>query len=146
MPLFETYRRYHPFTGAVLAGVFTPGALTQLKSLGFAVAYFPYKTVLEAFSIVGIDASSDEKTPDHDFAEKFRRWDALKAPDKAKVGRELARLNTREIDAFIEALRNVTMRTIKTVRILPLHGDAVEWPNVEDAITFIHVRRKVICE
>jgi LEA14-like dessication related protein len=41
------------------------------------------------------------------------------------------------VQAFIEALRNVTMRTIKTVRILPLHGHAVEWPNVEDAITFI---------
>jgi hypothetical protein len=137
VPLCETHHRYHPFKGAVLAGVFTTGALNQLKSLGFSVAYFPYETVIQAFATVGIDASSDETTPDDDFAKKFRRWDALKPSDKAKVGRELARINAGEVQAFIEALRNVTMRTIKTVRILPLHGHAVEWPNVEDAITFI---------
>jgi hypothetical protein len=137
MPLFETHRRYHPFTGAILAGVFTAGALTQLKSLGFSVAYFPYETVLKAFSTVGIDASSDETTPEDDFVEKFRRWDALKPSDRAKVGKELARLNVGEVKAFVDALHKVTMRTIKTVRILPLHGNAVEWANVEDAITFI---------
>ena len=54
-----------------------------------------------------------------------------------RVSRELVRLNAREIDVFIEALRIVTMRTIKSVRILPLHGHAIEWLNVEDAIIFI---------
>lgn len=142
MPLFETHRRYHPFTGVILAGVFTAGALTQLKSLGFTVAYFPYETILQAFSIVGIDVSSDEKTPDQEFAEKFRRWDALRPTDRAKVGRKLARLNAREIETFIEALRVVTMRTIKTVRILPLHGHMIECPNVEDAITFIQTYKE----
>jgi len=142
MPLFETHRRCHPFIGAVLGGVFTNGALTQLKSLGFVVAYFPYETVLKAFSAVGLDASSDEKTSDQDFAGKSRRWNALKRSDKAKVGRKLARINAGEIQAFIEALRNVTTRTIKTVRILPLHGHAAEWPNVEDAITFIQAYKE----
>ncbi len=137
VPLFETHRRYSPFKGAILAGVFTDGALNQLKSLGFSVAYFPYETVLEAFAAVGIDASSDETTPDRDFAKKFSRWNALKSADKAKVGQELARLNAGEIQPFIKALRNVTRRTIKTVRILPLHGKAVEWSKVEDAIAFI---------
>jgi len=136
-PLFETYKRYHPFTGAVLVGVFTRGALTQLKSLRFAVAYFPYEMVIKAFSIVGIDASFNEQTPDRVFAEKLRRWDALKPADKARISRKHIRLNAREIDAFIETLRTVMMRTVKTVRILPLHGHAVEWPNIEDAITFI---------
>lgn len=137
MPLFETYRRYHPFTGAILAGVFTKGALTQLKSLGFAVAYFPYQTVLKAFATVGIDASSDEDTPEPEFTEKIRQWAALKPSKKTKVGRALARLNVGGINAFTESLRVVTMRTIKTVRILPLHGHAVECLNVEDAISFI---------
>src|SRR5438094_5564481 len=62
-PLCETYGT-SPFIGAVLAGEFTEGALSQLDSLGFAIAYFPYKTVLEAFSTVGIDASADERTAD----------------------------------------------------------------------------------
>ena len=29
VPLFETYKRYHPLMGAILAGDFTPGALTN---------------------------------------------------------------------------------------------------------------------
>ena len=142
MPLLETHRRYHPFTGAILAGVFTTGALTQLRSLGFTVAYFPYETVLEAFSTAGIDASSDETTPHRDFAKKLRRWNALKRSDKARVGRNLTRINADEMQAFIEALRDVTMRTVKTVVILPLHGHAVECPNVEDAIAFIQAYKE----
>ena len=63
IPLSETHKNHHPFKGAVLAGVFTAGAITQLKSLGFSVAYFTYESVVEAFSVVGIDARSNEKTP-----------------------------------------------------------------------------------
>lgn len=137
IPLFEKHRRYHPFIGAILAGVFTADARNQLKSLGFSVAYFPYDTVLSAFGTVNIDASSDESTPDNDFVEKFQQWDALCPSDKAKVGNELVKLNACEVNAFIEALRRVTMRTVKSVRILPLHGSIVEWANVVDAISFI---------
>ena len=137
IPLCETYRRHRPFTGAVLAGVFTKGALSQLKSLGFSVAYFPYETVLRAFAAVGIDVSSDETTPDQEIEERFRQWDALKRTQKAKVGKQLARLNAEEIRTFMQALRIVTMRTIKSIRILPLHGHMFECPNIEDAISFI---------
>ena len=49
----------------------------------------------------------------------------------------LAELNSNEIKDFIDALREVTLRTVKTVRILPLHGSAVECANVEEAIGFI---------
>jgi hypothetical protein len=137
MPLFETHRRYHPFTGAVLAGVFTAGALKQLRSLGFAVAYFPYETVVKAFVTVGIEASSEQNTPDEVFADKCRRWDALKPAKRAKVGAELARLNAGEVAAFIEELRKTAMRTIKAVRVLPLHGHVVELANLNDALLFM---------
>lgn len=137
LPLCETYKQHCPFKGAVLAGVFTNGALNQLKSLGFAVAYFPYKSVIKAFSVVEIDASTDEETPDKEITQKVQKWNALKAPAKASVEKELAKINDAEITAFIEALRKVVMRTIKTVRILPLHGQPVDCVNVEDAITFI---------
>jgi len=142
MPLCETHSKHCPFKGAVLAGVFTEGALNQLKSLGFAVAYFPYETVIKAFSVVGIDATSDEQTPDTEFEKKFRKWDALTASDKSKVGKELAKLNRDEVRTFVEAMRKVTMRTVKNVRILPLHGNAVEWVNVKDAISFIENYRE----
>ncbi len=142
VPLFETYRSHHPFKGAFLAGVFTEGSLTQLKSLGFCVAHFSYESVLAAFSIVGIDAGSDERTPDNEFAKRFAHWRALKPSERVKVGKELTRINAGEVEAFISALRDATMRTIKTVRILPLHGSAVECPNLQDAIDFVLAHRE----
>ena len=39
LPLVSTHRNSAPFMGAILAGVFTEGALQQLKSLGFVVLY-----------------------------------------------------------------------------------------------------------
>jgi hypothetical protein len=137
LPLFQTHEHCHPFTGAVLAGVFTEGALKQLKSLGFTVAYFPYETVIAAFARVRIDASFDETTADAEFKDKFLRWDALVPSEQAKVSRELVRLNADEINTFVEGLRSSVLRTIKAVRIFTLHGKAVEWANVHDAISFI---------
>jgi hypothetical protein len=137
MPLFQTHEHCHPFTGAILAGVFTEGALKQLKSLGFTLAYFPYETVVKAFARVRIDASFDETTADTDFEDKFRRWDALTLSSQAMVSKELVRLNAGEISKFVEGLRSSVLRTIKAVRIFPLHGNAVEWANVNDAISFI---------
>jgi hypothetical protein len=137
LPLFQTHERCHPFTGAFLAGVFTAGALKQLKSLGFAVAYFPYETVVQAFAKVQIDASFDESTADGEFDKKFKRWDALQPSNQTKVAKELARLNAGEIEAFIEDLHNTVQRRIQSVRIFPLHGSLVEWTNVHDAISFI---------
>ena len=63
-PLAQTYKHAGPFKGAVLAGVFTDGALNQMKSLGFSVLFFPYEKVIAAFNQVSIDAYYDEDTPD----------------------------------------------------------------------------------
>lgn len=64
VPLADTYSHLHPFLGIVLAGVFTKGSINQLRSRGFSLVYFPYESVLKAFSLVGIDASFDEDTID----------------------------------------------------------------------------------
>jgi len=92
MPLVETHGT-SPFIGVVLAGEFTQGAISQLSSLGFAVAYFPYPTVIKAFSTVGIDASSDEETPDEEFAARIVKWNALGLAQKDKVCQELRRVS-----------------------------------------------------
>src|SRR5437762_8090007 len=56
-PLVETHRSSAPFVGVILAGVFTEGALAQLQSLGFAVVYFRYETIVKVFRRVGINAA-----------------------------------------------------------------------------------------
>ncbi len=136
IPLVETHGT-SPFIGAVLAGEFTEGAISQLVSLGFVVAYFPYETVVRAFSIVGIDASSDEETPDSEFANRMRKWSALSQAQKDKVGRELFRVNASQIGEFMGRLEQTVNRQVKSVRILPLHGSLVEWKTIGEAIRFI---------
>ena len=42
IPLFEKYKKEHPFIGVILAGEFTQGSLSQLESLGFSILHFPY--------------------------------------------------------------------------------------------------------
>lgn len=72
LPLVQTHQNAAPFIGVVLAGIFTEGALNQLSSLRFSILYFPYKTVMDVFSEVGIDAHFDENTPDDEFSLKVQ--------------------------------------------------------------------------
>lgn len=136
-PLVETYRHSGPFAGAILAGVFTNGALEQLKSQKFAVLYFPYELVITAFKSVGIDAFYDEDTADRDFAKKVRRWDALPGKDKTKVAIKLLMLNKEAIELFMTRLTEAVVREIQSIRILYLHGAGSEWKSAEEAIKFI---------
>lgn len=136
MPLVETYGT-SPFIGAVLAGEFTDGAISQLVSLGFMVAYFPYDTVIKAFSTVGIDASSDEETPDAEFAARVEAWNALSQARKDNVGQALLHLNAKRVSEFMERLEQTVNRQVRSVRILPLHGKPMVWKSVAEAIGFI---------
>jgi hypothetical protein len=64
LPLVETHKNAAPFYGAILAGEFTMGAITQLQSVGFSVLYFSYHSVADAFGRAGVDARFDEDTED----------------------------------------------------------------------------------
>jgi hypothetical protein len=136
MPLVETHGT-SPFIGAVLAGEFTAGALSQLTSLGFTVAHFSYESVIRAFSSVSIDARSDEETPDEEFAERMEKWKSLKQAEKDKIGRLLIRFNNDQVRDFMERLEQTVNRQVKSVRILPLHGKLMECKSVGEAVKFI---------
>jgi hypothetical protein len=77
LPIAERYEHDSPFLGAVLAGEFTKGSLDQLASLNFKVVYLSYKSVVSAFSHVGIDASFGEETSDDDFKRCITEIEAL---------------------------------------------------------------------
>lgn len=121
--------------GVVLAGVFTEGALTQLKSLGFGVLYFPYETVVKAFSKFGIDASFDEKTAESDFKNKIESWHKL--PNKKDVARELMKINKQNVDEFLHLLSAAVSRFIEYIIILPLHGQESVACNAVEAIDYL---------
>lgn len=101
LPLAGQYKSRSPFVGVVLAGVFTEGAFTQLKSLDFGVLYIPYKSVVNAFSKFGINAAFDEKTAEADFRKKIESWNKL--PNKEDVAKELLRLNKKGVDEFFRS-------------------------------------------
>src|SRR5438552_3771569 len=74
LPLVEKHRSSAPFVGVILAGVFTEGALAQLNSLGFAVVYFRYETIVKVFRRVGINAAFDEASADAATTQKIAAW------------------------------------------------------------------------
>lgn len=135
LPLVATHRNFAPFIGVMLAGEFTGGALTQLKSLGFNVLYFPYQLILKGFEKFGIDASTEENTTEKDFQSKIKAWENFK--NKEELAKYLLKLNAKEVTIFFDNLKKAVSRFITLVSIIPLHGKASSLNNIEEAIKFI---------
>jgi len=137
MSLVETHASVRPFFGAILAGVFTDGALGQLRSLGFSVLYFPYDTVIKAFGRVRVDVRFQEGTPDAELARRVRAWQKLSEGRRLEVSKSLVRINAEPVQSFMNSLAMSVTRRVESVRVLPLHGRSVELVSVDEAITFI---------
>lgn len=137
LPLVETYSHHSPFIGAILAGVFTSGALAQLKSHGFTVLYFPYETIIKAFARVHINAAFDEETTDNEFKRKIHAWRLLDGGKRRAVAEEMVRNNSKEVKNFMEALESSIIRQINSVSIIPLHGTEFKLDSIREAIAFI---------
>lgn len=135
LPLAAKYKSASPFVGVVLAGVFTEGALTQLKSHGFDVLYFPYESVIKAFGKFGINADFEEKTTEADFRMRIERWNKL--PNKEDVAKELLKLNKKVVDGFLSSLADSVSRFIERIIILPLHGQESVSNTITEAIDFL---------
>lgn len=136
-PLAEAYKNARPFVGVILAGVYTDGALTQLRSLGFSVLHFSYESVVAAFKDYGIDASFEEDTPDAIFQKKVKRYDKLSVEARLGLARALLHKQKPDVKRFIGALNKVISRQIERVTVLPLYGSPTELATVEDAIRFL---------
>ena len=138
VPLAMTHKNTVPFLGAILAGVFTGGAITQLRSLGFTVLYFTYDDVIKAFKTVGIDASFDESTSDSEFAIKVAKWEKLSGGKRELIYKALVEIKNKEIKMFVKHLETTITRKITLVRIIPLHGKSFELKSIKKAIDFIN--------
>lgn len=136
-PLAETYRNAGPFKGAILAGVFTDGALMQLRSLGYTVLYFPYESIVATFRQFGVDAGYDEATPDDQFNRKVRAYSRLTAAKKTQLAAALVDTHRIQVDEFLIRLAKTVERQIERIVVLALHGEAREVRSVDDAIQFI---------
>lgn len=136
-PLAETYSDDHPFLGVVLAGVFTQASITQLQSHGFSVLYFPYDTIIKAFSKVNINAEFDESTSDKEIRNKIAAYEKLSKRRLQTITRGLLKLCENEINTFLSKLRTTLMRSISKILIIPLHGSVIELSTITNAVHFL---------
>jgi hypothetical protein len=121
----------------ILAGVFTDGALNQLKSLGFHVLFFSYDSIVDAFQKVGVDASFGEDTPEKEFRKKLTRWKATSKKAKRSVAERLIKGHQRDIDCFFSTLDTAMTRCIERIIVIPLHGRETQCSSVGEAIAFL---------
>ncbi|NLG98451.1 MAG: DNA methylase [Chloroflexi bacterium] len=146
LPLAAKYKNNSPFIGAILAGVFTPGAIDQLKSLGFSVLYFSYNAMIEAFDTVGIDARFNEDTPDSEFQHKISQWESLSKEQQQSIISTLLKSNAEEINKFMHTLTIMANRRIEKIRLLPLHGLVYECDSVNDAVQYLESYNITSCD
>jgi hypothetical protein len=137
LPIADKHVFSAPMLGCILAGVYTAGALEQLKSVGFRVLYFPYDSVVEAFRSVGVDARFDESTPDAEFGKKMKQWAKVPHGKRGLVWKRLLELNARNVQEFMTHLERTVRRQITAVRVVPLHGSAKDCVTVHEAIGFV---------
>ena len=141
LPLAEKYQWSSPFLGAVLAGVFTEGSLPQLRSLGFNILYFPYDTLVAAFTQEGIHIAFDETTPDVDFHRCVKTIESAAESKMERIKDQLIRANQRQLDEFMSSLAQRLERMIEKVVVIPLYGRSSEFGTIADAIKFLDQHR-----
>lgn len=142
LPLAETYSHLRPFRGCILAGVFTRSSLNQLRSRGFAVAYFPYQMVVDAFRVAGIDAAFDEDTPESALRRKVKQFDALRSSQVAEIQRDLLTRSNEPTDKpplveFVETLNACLSRSVQHVSVAVLHGSTRQLASAAAAIKYL---------
>ena len=138
LPIAEKYYWDKPFLGTVLAGEFTSGSLTQMLSSGFEVMYFPYETVVKAFSEVGINAEFDEQTPDSLFKETIVKFEQLNTEQHDLLKASLIKQNSDLLLNFLNTLAKVLDRMVDRVVLIPLHGPQNEFHDIDLAKEFIN--------
>ena len=137
LPLVETYRQCSPFMGAVLACDFTDGALDQLRSHGFNLAYSPYGAIVRAFGNAGADVYSDESTSEIDLWRKVRAFNGLRVARRRRIREEIRTLCADQFDPFFSALRRCLDRRVRSVFVLALSGSSRAFDSIEEAARFV---------
>lgn len=137
LPIAEKYDWDKPFLGVILAGFFTNGSLTQMKTSGFDVALFPYESIVNAFASVQINVSFDEQTPDAEFQRMIRQIEALMPAQRESLKNHLVAQNQQLLAQFFMKLQTTLDRQIERIILIPLHGHTNEFKTVEDALRFV---------
>ncbi|MGE0408350.1 MAG: DNA methylase [Amphiplicatus sp.] len=138
LPIAEKHAWDRPFLGVVLAGEFTKGSLDQLDSIGFKVLYFPYKSIVDAFASVEIDARFDESTPAAAFEKCISKMQALSEPQWESLKSHLIDNQRQLYDRFISELQESLDRSVESAAVVPLFGKEYGFTSLRDALAFLN--------
>ena len=135
LPIVEKHSLSAPFFGAILAGEFTQNSLNQLTSLGFRVLYFPYASLVKAFSEFGLSMHWEEDT-NHGAVEKMiADWE--NTSHKHEIMQRIVDLNQVQVNVFLSDLTRAIERHVTEISLLPLYGQRKSFHLAKDAITFL---------
>ena len=125
------------FKEAILSGLFSEGALCQVRSLGFNAVYFPYSSVIEAFTQVGIDGTYDEDALDTIFQQKVYHWEALLDTRKTRVQTAMLESAISGLDKSKVSLAASVSGAIQDIIVLQLHGQKYEAASINEAVALL---------
>lgn len=134
LPLRRTYARTRPFTGAVVAGVWTDGGLGQMTNQGINILYIPFSEIVQAFAAYDIDVYFEESTAEAHLQAQVDAWEALSSAQREALALSLMRQSQDRYAAFRVQLDEHLRRQISRVLILPLHGDTLVFDTPDEAV------------
>jgi hypothetical protein len=137
LPLIERFAHVKPLGAAIVGGMWSKGALNQMRSLGFAVVYIPYADVVHAFATVGLDVKTEEDTSDNYLQAQVDAYSALTRADLTSLGDALRACAPAEIRSFREEIEDAVLRKVERVVVLPVSGSAIDCESLQEAIDVI---------
>ncbi|HEM5183773.1 TPA: hypothetical protein U1729_000646 [Streptococcus suis] len=135
--MYRTYSSIHPFKGAILAGVFTGSAISQLKSKGITVAYIDYEKIISQFSGYGLEIAWDEDTLEAELDNKVSELESYISQNEAQIISDMVENNKIEFDNFKSELIKTLERKVSKITIVPHHGESSTFLVSSDAIEFL---------
>ena len=125
------------FKEAISSGLFSEGALGQLRSLGFNAVYFPCSLVTETFTQVGIDATYYEDALDTIFQQKVDDWEALLDTRKTRVQVAILESAVSGLDKSKVSLAESVSVITQDIIVLQLHGQQYEATSINEALALL---------
>ena len=138
LPIAEKYKYHKPFLGAVIAGVYTDPAITQLNSCGFETIYFEYEDIITAFNTVGVDVQYGEDTTDETAETKVAALEALTGSQYQSVFNEIISLSEDKVNDFKTKLINALDRQVQQIVIAPLYGVNNTFKTIDEAVEYLN--------
>lgn len=137
VPLRRTYVASRPFLGALVAGEWTQGGITQMESQAINVLHLPMSTIIEAFATEDIDVYFAEDTEADYMHAQVGAWNALGEKGQKRVISALRAKAADHFSEYMKKLRDHLSRKVESVLILSLHGKMQKVSSVPEALSLL---------